>query len=170
MNYLHIAPRKVRAVTSLIKGMDADEAKVQLRFMPQRVSKQLLTLLDSAIANAENNFKLDKSGLYIKIITVDEGTPFKRWQPVSRGRAFPILKRTSCVNLVLGVKAGFEGKKIKEVKKEAKPEAKEVIKEEAKKEETKPVAEKAKPKAFKEAKQPKGFGGLTKKIFRRKSF
>lgn len=175
MNYLHIAPRKIRLVSDLIKGMDVKEAQIQLKFMPQRVSAPLLTLISSAIANAENNLKLDKAGLYIKTIMVNEGTPFKRWQPVSRGRAFPILKRTSCVNLVLGIKEGFEAKKIKETKKETKKETivpKETTAKEVKetKEEIKPVTEKIKYKAPQEIKKVSKFKGLTKKIFRRKSF
>jgi len=171
LNYLHIAPRKVRLVSDLIKGMDVDEAKVQLRFAPQRISGHLLTLINSAIANAEKSFKLDKEGLYIKQITVDEGTPFKRWEPVSRGRAFPILKRTSSINLVLGIKEGFEAKKKKAAKKET-PEPKETkpekeieqIKKETKVEKPKPT------RVQQEAKKPSKFKGFTQKIFRRKSF
>jgi len=171
LNYLHIAPRKIRLVSDLIKGMDIKEAKIQLRFMPQRVSAPLLTLINSAIANAENNLKLDKDGLYVKQITVDEGTPFKRWQPVSRGRAFPILKRTSSVNLVLGIKEGFETKKTKETKKETIAPKEAAIKETKEiKEEIKPTTEKVKHKAPQEIKKVSKFKGLTKKIFRRKSF
>jgi large subunit ribosomal protein L22 len=165
LNYLHIAPRKVRLVVDLIKGMDAKEAKTQLRFMPQRVAGYLIKLIDSAISNAENNLKIDKEGLFIKQIRVDEGTPFKRWRPVSRGRAFPVLKRTCSIDLVLGIKEGFKPKEVKEVKKGIEPkETKEI------KEETKAVPEKIKTKPTKESKKTSKFGGLTKKIFRRKSF
>lgn len=160
LNYLHIAPRKVRLVTDFIKGMEVKQAENHLKFTPKRVSNFLLKLLQSAEANAQNNFKLDKDVLYIKEITVNEGTPFKRSRPVSRGRAFPIMKRTSNINLVLGVKEGakIEKKpsevKVEEVKKEA------VIK--------KPKSVKS--KAPKELTKGSKIKGLTKKIFRRKAF
>lgn len=174
LNYLHVAPRKARLVSNLIKGMDIKEARTQLRFMPQRTSGYLLKLLDSAISNAENNFKIDKEGLFIKEIRIDEGVPFKRWRPVSRGRAFQVLKRTCSINLVLGIREGLKPKKIKEVKKEeAKKEIEQKeIKKEIKevKEESKIIPEKVKTKAPKELKRVSKFKGLAKKIFRRKSF
>jgi len=162
LNYLHIAPRKARLVVDLIKGMDAKEAKTQLRFMPQRVAGYLVKLIDSAVSNAESNFKIDKEGLFIKQIRVDEGTPFKRWRPVSRGRAFPVLKRTCSIDLVLDVKEGFKPKEIKEVKKE--------IEQKETKEESKTVPDKIKTKPIKDPKKVSKLRGLTKKIFRRKSF
>jgi large subunit ribosomal protein L22 len=169
LNYLHIAPRKVRLVSNLIKGMDIQEAKTQLKFMSQRTSDCLLKLLNSAVSNAENNFKIGKEGLFIKEIRIDEGVPFKRWRPVSRGRAFQVLKRTCSINLVLGVREGSEPKKVKEVKKET--EQKETKKETKEaKEESKIIPEKVKAKAPKELKKVSKFKGLTKKIFRRKSF
>lgn len=167
LNYLHIAPRKTRLVADLIKGMHVKEAKAQLKFMPQRFAGHLSKLLNSAIANAENNFKLDKEGLFIKNITVDEGTPFKRWRPVSRGRAFPIMKRTCNINLILGVVEGFKSKKIKT--KEVKKESEQTELKEAK-EETKTVTEKIKNKPLKETQKVSKLKGFTKKIFRRKSF
>jgi large subunit ribosomal protein L22 len=165
LNYLHITPRKVRLVVGLIKGMDVKEAKTQLKFMPQRVAEYLIKLINSAISNAESNFKIDKEGLFIKQIRVDEGTPFKRWRPVSRGRAFPVLKRTCSIDLILGVKEGFKPKETKETKKEA--EQKEI---KETKEETRAVSDKIKTKPIKDSKKISKFGGLTKKIFRRKSF
>ncbi len=165
LNHLQIAPRKVRLVTDLIRGMYVKEAKAQLRFLPNRVSAHLIKFIDSVIANAQNNFKLDPNGLFIKEIRVDEGTPFKRWFPVSRGRAFPIMKRTSCVTLVL------EGEQKKELSTEAKKEGvgsqptKETVSEEK---EIKP--EKVKIKPPQKIKKESRIKGLTKKIFRRKAF
>ena len=160
LNYLRISPRKVRLITDLIKGMEVEQAENHLKFTPKRVSNFLLKLLQSAAANAQNNFKLDKDVLYIKEITVNEGIPFKRSMPVSRGRAFQVLKRISNINLVLGVKEGAKTEKkpseakVEEVKKEA------VIK--------KPKS--VKPKAPKELVKGSKIKGLTKKIFRRKAF
>ncbi|MDP2934247.1 MAG: 50S ribosomal protein L22 [bacterium] len=169
LNYLHIAPRKVRLVSNLIKGMDVQEARTQLKFMPQRTSGYLLKLLDSAVSNAKNNFKIDKEGLFVKEIRIDEGVPFKRWRPVSRGRAFPVLKRTCSINLVLGTREGF---KVKEIEKEIKEIEKEAEQKEIKttKEESKISSDKIKVKAPKELKKVSKFKGLAKKIFRRKSF
>jgi len=166
LNYLRMAPRKVRLVADLVRGMDVKEAETQLGFTPKRASAPLLKLLKSAIANAKNNFDIEKDGLYIKKLSVNEGTPFKRWRPVSRGRAVPIMRRSSHVNLVLDVKPGFKMEKKKTTK--TKPEAVEKIEKVEEKEEKKPEI---KPRrAPKEIKKGKGGKGLFKKVFRRKSF
>lgn len=161
LNYLRITPRKVRLVTDFIKGMDVKRAENHLRFVSKRVSQPLLKLLKSAIANAENNFKMSKDDLYIKEIIVNEGTPYKRWRPVSRGRTFPILKRTSHLNLLLGVREGILTKKEKI---EAEPKVKEI------KKETVIKKPKSITRAPKEITKLSRIKGLTKKIFRRKSF
>ena len=80
----------------------------------------MLKLLNSAVANAENNFKLDKANLFIAKITVDEGPKLKRWHAQSRGRAAEILKRTSHVTIVLEEIEGQKTKTKKEVKSEVK--------------------------------------------------
>jgi len=168
LNYLRIAPRKVRLVIDLIRGMDVKQAKTQLSFMPQRVAKHLIKLINSVVSNAENNFKIKSEGLFIKEIKVDEGTPFKRWRPVSRGRAFPIMKRTSNITLVLETKEGMSEKTV-----ELKPEVKQEVKQEEKTEEKKEKSvslEKSKMKAPKKIKKASKIQGLTKKIFRRKAF
>jgi len=161
LSYLRISPRKVRGVTEFIKGMQVKQAESHLKFIPKRVSRYLLRLLQSAVSNAQNNFKADKDSLYIKEITVNEGSPFKRSRPVSRGRAFQIMKRTSNINLILGSK---EGAKIK--KKPAETPTKSEI-------QAGPPKSKGfggKPKAPKEIVKGSKIRGLTQKIFRRKSF
>lgn len=160
LNYLRIAPRKVRLVADLIRGMDIKQAETQLKFLPKRASVPLLKLLKSAIANAKNTFNLEKDDLYIEKILINQGPSFKRWRPVSRGRAFTIMKRTSHVSLVLGVKKGIKGEK--PIKKVEPAEAKKKV------EETK--VEKPKFKAPKEISKRPESRGLFKKIFRRKSF
>lgn len=157
--YLRIAPRKVRLIADLVRGMDVKDAEIQLKFMPKRAANPLLKLLNSAISNAKNNFNLEKDILYIKKLTIDEGPPFKRWRPVSRGRAFPVMKRTSHINLVLDVKEGVKVKKKELV--ESKPETKP--------EEIKKVI-KPKYRAPKEIVKRPESKGLFKKVFRRKSF
>jgi len=164
LNYLRIAPRKVRLVTDLIKGMEVKQAENHLKFIPKRVSNFLLKLLQSAAANAQNNFKLDKDVLYIKEITVNEGTPFKRSMPVSRGRAFQVLKRISNINLVLGVKEGVE------LKKKPAEKAEPIQAGPPKSEGFGGKPKSIKSKAPKELIKGSKIKGLTKKIFRRKSF
>ncbi|HRR39471.1 MAG TPA: 50S ribosomal protein L22, partial [Candidatus Paceibacterota bacterium] len=98
VNYLRIAPRKTRLVVDLVRGMDVDKAKAVLQFAEQKSARPILKLLNSALADAENNYQLNKEvikNLYIKSITVDEGPKLKRWMPVSRGTAHQIQKKTS---------------------------------------------------------------------------
>jgi len=101
IRYLRISPRKVRKLADLIRNTNAQEAKLQLQRFPQRSTKPLLKLIDSALSNAKNNFGLDTANLYIKKITVESGPATKRYRPGAFGRAFPIIKRTSHVTLVL---------------------------------------------------------------------
>ncbi len=163
LNYLRIAPRKVRLVADLVRNMDVKEAENQLKFMPKRASTPLLKLLNSAIANAKNNFNLEKDVLYIKKLTIDEGPPFKRWRPIARGRANPIMKKTTHINLVLEIKKG--AKIEKKIIEEVKPEEVKKIEERPEKEIKKP-----KPRAPKEITKRPESKGLFKKIFKRKAF
>lgn len=96
-----IAPRKVRLVADMIRGKGVAEAALILDHAIKKAHTPLRSLLDSAIANATNNFQLDKATLYIKEIRVGQGYTLKRFMPVSRGSAHPIKKRTSHVTLVL---------------------------------------------------------------------
>ena len=98
---LRIAPRKVRLVAALVRGKSAEEAAAILNFAAKRAVSPILKLLNSALADAKNNFQIDSANLYISRITVDEGPKLKRWRARARGSAYTILKRTSSVNLVL---------------------------------------------------------------------
>ena len=159
LRYLRIAPRKVRLVTKLIRKKKAEEAKTVLNFTNKKGAKPLLKLLETAMADARNNFQLDPTNLYISKITVDQGPTHKRWRPRSRGMAHPIQKKTSHISLVLDEIT--PGKKIKKIKKvEQEPKVEEVIKKE------KPKFE---PPKEKEAAKPKAPRGL-KRFFRRKAF
>src|SRR3989344_3563500 len=101
LRHLRIAPRKVRLVADLIRGKSAEEAQTILNFTIKKAASPILKLLNSALANAKNNFQLDPNNLYISRITVDEGQKLKRWRARARGSANEILKRTSQVNMVL---------------------------------------------------------------------
>ncbi len=98
---LRIAPRKSRLVVGSVIGMPVDVALVQLGKQTKRTSLPMLTLLRSAIANAENNFGLDRKTLFVKTAEVGEGAKLKRWKPKAFGRAGAIIKRSSKIFLVL---------------------------------------------------------------------
>ena len=98
---LHVAPRKMRLVTNLVRGMNAVDALTQLQQANKKASPMLIKLLESAIANAKNNFSLDASHLYIKSITTDMGSVLTRYFPRARGSAFPIRRKLCHVTVVL---------------------------------------------------------------------
>lgn len=98
---LRITARKTRQIADLIRGKKVLEAEALLYFAVRKSAEPILKLLKSAAASAKNNFKADKENLYVSKITVDEGPTLKRWHPMSRGRAYPIMKRTSHITLVL---------------------------------------------------------------------
>ena len=98
---LRIAPRKIRLVTNLVKGMNAAEAMVQLQHMHKKAAPFVARLIKSAVANAKNNFSLDPDFLFIKSISADMGKTMKRYFPRARGSAFIIRRKLSHVNVVL---------------------------------------------------------------------
>lgn len=101
LNGLRISPRKVRLVVGLIKRKNVTVALDQLAHMAKRSSHPLTKLLESAIANAENTYKLDRETLFIKEMFVDEGIKLRRYRPKGFGRANPIEKKTSRIQVVL---------------------------------------------------------------------
>ena len=101
LNNLRMAPRKVRLVADLIKGVDVLSAKTELAFMPKKAAGVILKLLNSAVANARHNSSIEENNLYIFKLTVDNGPSLKRWMPRAMGRATPILKRTCGISLIL---------------------------------------------------------------------
>lgn len=115
------SPRKVRLVVKSLRGKKVNNVLTKLSFTPKRASLPLVKLINSAVANAKNNYGMEADNLVIKSITVDEGYTLKRWRPRARGAAFPINKRTSHVRIVLADKDGKEvaPKKAKKVVKKA---------------------------------------------------
>ena len=99
--WLHHSPRKVRLVVDVVRGRPVSEALAILQTLPQAAALPVWKVVKSAAANAENNFDLIPDDLYIKRIWADEGPRMKRFNPVSRGRAHPILKRLSHVTVVV---------------------------------------------------------------------
>lgn len=113
--FIRMSPRKVRLVASLIKGLDVQKALTQLEFTNKWAARPISKLIDSAIANAENNFKLEKDNLYIKDIRVDQGPTIKRWKPRAHGRATMIRKKMSHIFLTLEEKVPSKEDKEKKV-------------------------------------------------------
>ena len=120
--YLRTSPRKIRLVIDLVRGMDAGQALIQLNFLKKAAAEPVRKAIASAVANATNNFKLEKNNLYITKITADEGPTLKRWRPRAFGRATPIRKRSTHLTVILEEKVPTQ--KAAEVKKEAKGKAK----------------------------------------------
>ncbi|HFC10467.1 MAG TPA: 50S ribosomal protein L22 [Chloroflexi bacterium] len=99
--YVPVSPFKARRVINLVRGKDADEALEMLRFMPHSAARPVYKLIASAIANAEENFGLNREDLYIYRIFADEG-PTRKWRRFgARGRFKPILKRSSHITVIL---------------------------------------------------------------------
>lgn len=96
-----MSPRKVRLVVDLVRGLDVRAAEAQLKFYRKEAARPVLKVIQSAAANATNNFKLSPDGLYIKKIYVDGGPVLKRWRARAFGRAAGIKKRTAHVTVVL---------------------------------------------------------------------
>jgi len=99
--YVRIAPRKARLVIDLIRGKSVEEALAILRFTPRAASPIIEKVLRSAVANAEHNYNMDPSRLYVEKAYVDEGPTMKRYRPMARGRANRINKRTSHITVVV---------------------------------------------------------------------
>ncbi len=99
--YVRVSPTKVRQLTRLIAGEHVDEAKRILQFADKGAAEPLLKVLNSAIANAENNDDLDPDELYVDQAFADEGPTLKRYQPRALGRAYRIRKRTSHITVVV---------------------------------------------------------------------
>ena len=101
LKYARISPRKVQIVLDLIRGKDAGEAMAILKNTPKSASEYLIKLLKSAVANAEHNFSMDVSRLYVSECFVCPGPILKRIRPRAQGRAYHIYKRTSHITLVV---------------------------------------------------------------------
>jgi len=118
LSNLRTAPQKVRLAADLVRGKTLIQAQSILLFTVSKPAKSILKLLNSAAASAKNDLHLDQSNLFVSKITVDEGPKLKRWHPMSRGRAYPIIKRTSHIVLTLSEKVLAEKKKTEAVKSE----------------------------------------------------
>lgn len=101
LSYLRMSPRKVRLVANLLSGMLAEKAIIQLENMAKISAGPMLKLLRSAIANAKHNYEMKEEGLMLKKIIVNDGPILRRWMPRAMGRATPIRKRSSHIEITL---------------------------------------------------------------------
>lgn len=99
--FIRISPRKIRLVASAIKNMPLNDAVGQLKVLNKSAALPLRKTIRQAVANATNNLGQPEESLTIKEIQIGEGPTYKRWLPVSRGRAHRILKRTSHIKIIL---------------------------------------------------------------------
>jgi len=99
--YLPISARKMRLVCDQVRGMDADQALTVLRFMPQKGARFLFKLIESAVANAEENFELNRQDLAIAYLVANEGPSMKRVKAGARGRYKPRVRRSTHLTVVL---------------------------------------------------------------------
>src|SRR5436853_1368543 len=99
--FVRRSPQKVRLVMDAVRGKRVDEAMAVLRFLPQHAAREVLNVVKSAAANAENNYQMAPEDLWIKRIYANDGPTFKRFRARARGMASPILKRTSHITVIV---------------------------------------------------------------------
>lgn len=114
--YIRQSPRKLRLVADMVRNSKVNKAITQLEFASQTAAKTILKVLTQAQKNAINNQNAKPESLKITEIQIEEGPTFKRWRPVSRGRAHSIFKRSSHIKIVV---SGEAPEAVKETKKAA---------------------------------------------------
>ena len=111
-NTIRVSQLKLANITRLIVNQKVDKAVEQLKFSNKRISQNVLKVLNSAIANAENNKQLDIDNLYVKEAYVGKSLSMKRFRPRAKGRASSILKPFSKLTIILEERSiNKEGKK-----------------------------------------------------------
>ena len=99
--YVRISPLKVNFICKEIRGKQVDEALAILKFTPKKGARILEKVLNSAIANAEHNFGLNREDLFVSQAYANNAPVMKRWRPKAKGMAYPILKRSSHIGVVV---------------------------------------------------------------------
>ena len=98
---MRVSPRKLNLMAQLIRGKSAEAALAELTFNPRRIAKEVKTVLESAIANAENNHQLDVDQLFVAQAYVGKSIVMKRWSPRARGRVGHIVKPFSNLTIIV---------------------------------------------------------------------
>lgn len=104
LKYARVGAQRARVVANLVRGKDVNEAIRMLSYTNKKASFMIKKLIESAVANAEQKQVIDIDNLYVKTISVDKGPDLKRFMPRAQGRATPIRKKQSHINLVLDEK------------------------------------------------------------------
>lgn len=114
--FLRLSPRKARLIVNLVKGKKALDAISLLSLTPQKSSREVIKILNSALANARSNLGLSKNNLFIKEIKADTGPTFKRYKPRARGSADVIKRKMTHLTVILEqVEGKSKPSKVKEV-------------------------------------------------------
>lgn len=103
--YVRMSPSKLKPVTDMVRGKDLNEALTILKFTPGRGAEFVEKVVQSAAANAENNFDMNPDELYVAEVYANQGPTMKRFRAGAQGRASMILKRTSHIDVTLKEKA-----------------------------------------------------------------
>lgn len=103
--YVRMSPSKLKPVTDMVRGKDLNEALTILKFTPGRGAELVEKVVQSAAANAENNFDMNPDELYVAEVYANQGPTMKRFRAGAQGRASMILKRTSHIGVTLKEKA-----------------------------------------------------------------
>jgi large subunit ribosomal protein L22 len=98
---IRVGCQKARLVADMIRGKNVNDAIRILTFAPQKPALLIKKLVESAVANAEQKKVIDVDNLYVKTIMVDMGPSLRRFRPRAQGRATPVLKKSSHINVVL---------------------------------------------------------------------
>lgn len=109
--FVRMSPQKIRLVVDVVRGMKVEQAMRQLKFINKAAAEPVFKLVQSAAANAQHNFALDISTLFVKEIFADGGPVLHRWRPRAHGRAAAIRKRTTHISIVLSDVAPLRNKK-----------------------------------------------------------
>jgi large subunit ribosomal protein L22 len=107
--YVRVSPQKCRLVADQVRRLPVGQALELLQFSPRKAAAPIRKTLESAIANAEHNQGLDIDELRVDTITIDEGPVLKRWRPRAKGRATPVVKRTSHITVGVSDENGGRG-------------------------------------------------------------
>lgn len=106
--YIRMSPRKVRLVVDLVRGKKVDEAMAILKMTPKVAARAVEKAINSAAANATQNYGLTREDLFVTTIHADEGPTLKRMKAGARGRYKPILKRSAHITVAVAEKSGAE--------------------------------------------------------------
>lgn len=101
LKHARVGEQKARLVANMVRGKNVGEAIKILMFLNKKSAVLIKKIIESAVANADYKKSVDLDKLFVKTITVDQGSVFKRFRPRAQGRASGIRKRTSHINVVL---------------------------------------------------------------------